>query len=63
MAIDLDDLDPRNAKKAKPLNLDDLNIEDLKDYVATLKAEIERVEAKIKAKQGHASAAESLFKR
>ena len=62
MAFDLDDLDPRNAKK-KPLNLDDLNIEDLKEYVATLKAEIERVEIKIKAKRSHASAAASLFKR
>jgi uncharacterized small protein (DUF1192 family) len=62
MAFDLDDLDPRNAKK-KPVNLDDLNIGDLKEYVAVLKAEIERVEAKIKSKQGHASVAESLFKR
>jgi uncharacterized small protein (DUF1192 family) len=62
MAFDLDDLDPRNAKK-KPLNLDDLNIDDLKEYVAVLKAEIDRVEAKIKGKQGHASAAASLFKR
>jgi hypothetical protein len=33
MAIDLDDLDPRNAKK-KPLNLDDMNIEDLQEYVS-----------------------------
>ena len=63
MAIDLDDLDPRNARKAKPLNLDDLNIDDLKDYVATLRAEIERVDAKIKAKQSHASAAASFFKK
>ena len=62
MAFELDDLDPRNARK-KPLNLDDMNIEDLKEYVATLKAEIDRVEAKIKAKQGHASAAASFFKR
>lgn len=62
MAFDLDDLDPRQ-KKPKPLNLDDLNIDDLKEYVAVLQAEIERVEAKIKSKQGHASAAESLFKR
>ena len=62
MAFDLDDLDPRNAKK-KPLNLDDMNIEDLEEYVAAMKAEIERVEAKIKAKQSHASAAASLFKR
>ena len=62
MAFDLDDLDPRQKKKT-PLNLDDMNIEDLQEYVAVLKAEIDRVEAKIKAKQGHASAAASLFKR
>ena len=62
MAFDLDDLDPRQ-KKPKPLNLDEMNIDDLKEYVAAMKAEIERVEAKIKAKQGHASAAESFFKR
>jgi uncharacterized small protein (DUF1192 family) len=62
MAFDLDDLDPRQ-KKAKALNLDEMNIEDLKEYVAVLKAEIERVEAKIKAKQSHASAAASFFKR
>ena len=62
MAFDLDDLDPRQ-KKPKLLNLDEMNIDDLKDYVAAMKAEIERVEAKIKAKQGHASAAASLFKR
>ena len=63
MAIDLDDLDPRNAKKAKPLNLDDLNIVDLREYVAMLQAEIARVEAKMKAKQSHASAAASFFKK
>jgi uncharacterized small protein (DUF1192 family) len=62
MAFELDDLDPRNAKK-KPVNLDEMNIDDLKEYVAAMKAEIERVEAKIKAKQSHASAAASFFKR
>jgi uncharacterized small protein (DUF1192 family) len=62
MAFELDDLDPSN-KKTKPLNLDDMNIEDLQEYVATLKAEIERVETKIKAKQSHASAAASFFKK
>lgn len=62
MAFELDDLDPRNAKK-KPLNLDEMNIGDLEEYVAAMKAEIERVEAKIKAKQTHASAAASFFKR
>lgn len=63
MAFDLEDLDPRNAKKAKPLNLDDMNIEDLREYVSVLEAEIVRVEDKIKAKQTHASAAASFFKR
>ena len=62
MAFELDDLDPRNAKK-KPLNLDEMNIDDLKEYVAAMKAEIERVEAKISSKQSHASAAASFFKR
>jgi len=62
MAFELDDLDPRNAKK-KPLNLDEMNIDDLKEYVVAMKAEIERVEAKIKSKQSHASAAASFFKR
>jgi uncharacterized small protein (DUF1192 family) len=63
MAFELDDLDPRNARKAKPLNLDDMNLEDLREYVSVLKAEIARVEDKIKAKQSHASAAASFFKK
>jgi len=62
MAFELDDLDPRNKKKTL-LNLDDMNIEDLQEYVAAMKAEIERVEAKIKAKQSHASAAAAFFKK
>jgi uncharacterized small protein (DUF1192 family) len=62
MAFDLDDLDPRQ-KKAQPKNLDAMNIEDLNEYLAVLKAEIERVEAKVKAKQSHAAAAASVFKR
>ena len=62
MAFDLDDLDPRQ-KKTQPKNLDALNIEDLKEYIDVLKAEIARVEDKLKAKQSHASAAASLFKK
>ena len=62
MAFDLDDLDPRQKKKT-PLNLDDMNIEDLEEYAAVLKAEMDRVDAKIKAKQSHASAAASIFKK
>ena len=62
MAFELDDLDPKN-KKAQARNLDALNIEDLKEYVAVLKAELVRVEEKIKAKQSHAAAAASFFKK
>lgn len=62
MAFDLDDLDPRQ-KKTAPRNLDAMNIEDLRDYAAVLKAELERVEAKIRAKQSHVAAAASLFKK
>ncbi len=62
MAFDLDDLDPRH-KKIPPKNLDAMNIEDLKEYVAALKAELARVEEKIKAKQSHAAAAATLFKK
>lgn len=62
MAFDLDDLDPRQ-KKPQPKNLDAMNIEDLKEYIAVLNAEIVRVEDKLKAKQSHASVAASLFKK
>lgn len=61
MAFDLDDLDPRH-KKSPPRNLDSMSIEDLEEYVAVLKAEIVRVEDKLKAKRSHATAAASLFK-
>ena len=62
MAFELDDLDPRH-KKTPPKNLDPMSVEDLKEYIAALTAEIARVEAKIKAKQSHAAAASSFFKK
>jgi uncharacterized small protein (DUF1192 family) len=62
MAFDLDDLDPKQ-KKSQPKNLDSMNIEDLREYVAMLKAELVRVEEKIKSKQGHAAAAAAFFKK
>ena len=62
MAFDLDDLDPKQ-KKPQPRNLDAMNIEDLKEYAAVLRAELARVEDKIKAKQSHAAAAASFFKK
>lgn len=62
MAFDLDDLDPKQ-KKSQPRNLDSMNIDDLKEYVAVLKVELARVEEKIKSKQSHAAAAASFFKK
>jgi uncharacterized small protein (DUF1192 family) len=62
MAFDLDDLDP-GQKKSQPRNLDVMNVEDLEEYVAALKAELQRVDAKIKAKRSHAAAAASLFRK
>lgn len=62
MAFDLDDLDPRQ-KKSQPRNLDTMNVEDLREYAVVLKAELDRVEVKIKAKQSHAAAAASFFKK
>jgi len=62
MAFDLDDLDPKQ-KKSQPKNLDVMNIDDLKEYAGVLKAELARVEDKLKAKQSHAAAAASLFKK
>jgi uncharacterized small protein (DUF1192 family) len=62
MAREDDDLEPR-TKKPQPRNLDPMSVEDLRDYVDELKAEIARVEEKIKAKQAHAAAAQMFFKR
>jgi uncharacterized small protein (DUF1192 family) len=62
MAFELDDLDPRQ-KKTAPKNLDPMSVEELREYIAVLAAEIVRVEDKIKAKQSHAAAASSFFKK
>lgn len=62
MAFETDDLEPLK-KKSQPRNLDPMSIEELQEYVATLKAEIARVEEKMKAKQSHAAAAASFFKK
>jgi len=62
MAFETDDLEPLK-KKSQPRNLDPMSVEELREYVTALKAEIARVEDKIKAKQSHASAAASFFKK
>ncbi|HVI90265.1 MAG TPA: DUF1192 domain-containing protein [Dongiaceae bacterium] len=59
--MDLEDLEPLKKKPALR-NLDPLSIEELQAYIAEMKEEIVRVEAKIAAKQAHLSAASGLFK-
>ncbi len=62
--MSLDDLEPQHPvdQRFEPLNLEDMSIDDLQEYIATLKAEIERVEADIAGKQSQMGAAEALFK-
>ncbi len=56
-----DDLDPKTKKKAlKPL--DKLSIDELGDYIASLKEEITRVEAEVARKKAHKDAMSGLFK-
>jgi uncharacterized small protein (DUF1192 family) len=65
--MDLDELFP--DKPADPLaglvkqDLDPLSIEELNERIATMKAEIARVEAHIERVNRDRSAAEELFKR
>ncbi|HAA92999.1 MAG TPA: DUF1192 domain-containing protein [Rhodospirillaceae bacterium] len=59
--MDTDDLEPIAGPK-KPKDLEVMSIEALEEYVAELKAEIERAEAQINAKQSHRSAADAIFK-
>jgi uncharacterized small protein (DUF1192 family) len=60
--MDIEDLEPRK-KTATPLNLDTLSIEELSDYIASLEAEIARVQAKIAAKKAHLAGAAELFRK
>ena len=60
MLID-EDLEPKGGPK-KPKPLDTMSVDDLRSYVADLKAEIVRVEAAIEAKTSHLAAAAAFFK-
>ena len=54
---------PRKIVRLEKLVLDTLGVEELRDYIAELRAEIARVEADIERKQGHRSAADAFFRR
>jgi uncharacterized small protein (DUF1192 family) len=61
--IDEEDSSTRKRSRLEKLVLDTLGIEELRDYIAELQAEIARVEADIERKQGHRSAADAFFRR
>jgi uncharacterized small protein (DUF1192 family) len=53
----------RKRTRLERIVLDTMGIEELRDYISELKAEIERVEADIERKHGHRSAADAFFRR
>lgn len=59
--MDTDDFEPQKAKAAHK-DLDELSIEAIAEYIGDLKAEIERAEAAIKAKNAARAGAHSVFK-
>jgi uncharacterized small protein (DUF1192 family) len=63
--MDLDDIAPPPKKKSYEIgqDLSKLSIEELRELIESLKAEIARVEAAAKAKQASLSAAAAAFKR
>lgn len=60
--MEFEDLEPRKLPP-KPRDLSSWGVEELNAYIANLNAEIDRAKAMIKSKQGHRSAADSLFKK
>ena len=58
----LDDAPPRKKKGFEKLNLVDMSVSELKDYIEELKEEITRVEQDIVKKQASQAAAASVFK-
>jgi len=59
--MDADDLEPRKSTP-KLRDLEAMGVGELEDYIAELKAEIERVETRLKAKRAHLAGAAGLFK-
>lgn len=59
--INPDELDPPRPT-LKPLDLQQMSIGELKDYIASLEAEIKRARDMIVKKEAHKSGIEGLFK-
>ncbi len=61
--MDEDEGPARKRARLEKLVLDTLGIEELRDYIGELQAEIARVEADIARKQSHRGAADAFFRR
>ena len=59
--MDTDDQEP--VKKSEKIDFDTLSIEELREYIDELKAEIIKAENFIQSKQGDRLKAEELFKK
>jgi uncharacterized small protein (DUF1192 family) len=57
-----EDSDPK-TKRAKPRNLDNFSVPDLKEYIVHLNDEIKRVEAELAKKEKHKNAVDAFFKK
>lgn len=60
--MDWDDLDPK-TKKPKLKDLSPLGVDDLKQYIADLKAEITRTEAELVKRDATRAGAEAIFRK
>ena len=61
--MDEDEGPVRKRTRLEKLVLDTLGVQELREYIDELKAEIARVEADIERKQGHRSAADAFFRK
>ena len=59
--MDTDELEP--LKKSEKIDFDTLSVEELREYIEELKAEIAKAESFIQSKQGDRLKAEELFKK
>ena len=59
--MDTDDLEP--VKKPETIDFDTLSIEELREYIEDLKAEIRKAQSFIESKEKDRLDAESLFKK
>jgi uncharacterized small protein (DUF1192 family) len=60
--MDIEELEPRK-QSPKPKDLSIYSVEELRQYIALLKAEILRAEAMLERKDAHKDAASAFFKR